>query len=270
MSKLSSPSIVKVSGPRPTIRSTPSALRILSASNWWTKARPGIITACFTSLKSICSRSSFVIKQAISFGTPIIFTLSASILSNILLINGAAILDVIMVASPVTFLINCKNISFSSLAIANGPPVSGSHNGVPVTLKLYSLLISSTNWPNSSTGCDSIPLRIGSFPKINPSLKVFANLIKINPLAPHSSKVLQVCLSTSPSLTPGIITPAPVKSAFSQKIWQAFRASSGFLSFTHSLLSLGSVEKTVNVTSSTPLLINLEAISLSVMPFPQV
>ena len=42
--------------------------------------------------------------------------------------NGAAILDVIMVASPVTFLINCKNISFSSLAIANGPPVSGSRS----------------------------------------------------------------------------------------------------------------------------------------------
>ena len=68
-------------------------------------------------------------------------------------IYGAAIFDVIIVASPVIGLINCKNISFSSFAIAKGPPVSGSHNGVPVILKLYSLFKSftkmKTDWQNN-------------------------------------------------------------------------------------------------------------------------
>ena len=184
-------------------------------------------------------------------------------------IYGAAIFDVIIVASPVTGLINCKNISFSSFAIAKGPPVSGSHNGVPVILKLYSLFKSFTNCANSSMGWDSWSFKIGSFPKINPSLNVFANLISINPFAPHSSKSLHVCLKTSPSLTPGIITLAPVSLIFSQNILHASKASFGYLSFTHCVLSSGSVEKTVNVASSTPLLINLLAMSLSLIPFPQ-
>ena len=111
---------------------------------------------------------------------------------------------------------------------------------------------------------------IGSLPKINPSSNVFANLIRSIPLAPHSSKELQVSLKTSPSLTPGIITAAPVKSIFSQKIWHALRASVGFGSFTHSFLSWGSDEKMVKDTSLTPLLINLVAIWESLMPFPQV
>ena len=229
-----------------------------------------MITASLISLKSSFSRSSFVIKQAISFSTATTLTLSTSNLSNILEINGSAILEVIIVASPVTGLMNCKNISFSSLAIANGPPVSGSHNGVPLTLNLYSLLIWRTSSAKSSTGWDSIPLSIGSLPKISPSLNVLANLIRSIPFAPHSSRELQVSRKTSPSLTPGMITAAPVSLMFSQNIWHAFSASSGFGSFTHSFLSFGSDEKIVNETSLTPLFINLVATSLSFMPFPQV
>ena len=175
-----------------------------------------------------------------------------------------------IVASPVTFLINCKKISFLSLAIANGPSVSGSQIGVPETLKLYSLLICFTSSPNSSIGCDSKSLRIGPFFKINPSLNVFANLINIIPLAPHFSNASQVSLRISPSLTPGIITDAAVKSMFSAKVWHAFRDSSLCLSLTHSLLISGLLEKIVNVTSSTLLLIKFVAISLLVMPFPLV
>ena len=91
-------------------------------------------------------------------------------MSNILVINGSAIFEVINVASPVMGFMNCKKTSFSSFAIANGPPVSGSHNGVPLTLNLYSELICLTSSAKSSTGCDSIPFIIGSLPNINPSL----------------------------------------------------------------------------------------------------
>ena len=153
-------------------------------------------------------------RHAISFSTATTLTLSAPIFLNILEMKGSAIFDVINVASPVTGLLNCRKTSFSSFAIANGPPVSGSHSGVPLTLNLYSELIWRTSSAKSSTGCDSIPLIIGSFPKISPSLKVFANLIRSIPFAPHSSRSLQVCLKTSPSFTPGIITAAPVRSMF--------------------------------------------------------
>ena len=165
---------------------------------------------------------------------------------------------------------NCRNTSFSSFAIANGPPVSGSHIGVPLTLNLYSEFICLTSSPKSSTGCDSMPFMIGSLPRISPSLKVFANLIRSIPFAPHSSRELQVCLNTSPSLTPGMITAAPVSLMFSQNIWQALSASSGLGSFTHSFRSWGSVENTVNETSLTPLFISLVAISESLIPFPHV
>ena len=155
MSMLNSPSTLNVSGPRPMSLSTPSALKILSASSWWTNDRPGIITVSFISLKSSFSKSSFVIRQAISFSHATILTFSpVSNLENILVRYGSAIFEVMIVASPVIGLINCRNTSFSSLAIANGPPVSGSHTGVPLTLNLYSEFICLTSSPNSSTGCD--------------------------------------------------------------------------------------------------------------------
>ena len=141
-----------------------------------------MMTACFISLKSSFSKSSFVIKQAISFSTATTLTLSTSNFLKILEINGAAILDVIIVASPVTGLMNCKNTSFSSLAIANGPPVTGSHRGVPLTLNLYSLLICFTSSENSSTGWDSIPLIMGSFPKINPYLQISSKASLLLPI----------------------------------------------------------------------------------------
>ena len=72
------------------------------------------------------------------------------------------------------------------------------------------------------------------------------------PCAPHSSRALQVSRSTSPSLTPGIITAAPVNLMFSQNILQALSASSGCWSLTHSLLSSGDDEKIVNEDSGIP------------------
>ena len=67
--------------------------------------------------------------------------------------NGAAIFEVINVASPVTGFMNWRNISFSSFAIANGPPVSGSHSGVPVILKLYSLFKCRTKFSVDEENC---------------------------------------------------------------------------------------------------------------------
>ena len=82
--------------------------------------------------------------------------------------KGAAILLVNMVASEVTSVSISKYLLFFSFEIANGVSFSGSHKGVPVTLKLNSLFILRTRVSNSSSECGVTPSSIGSFPRINP------------------------------------------------------------------------------------------------------
>ena len=107
------------------------------------------MTASLMSSKSNTSRSCFVIKHAMSFLVATTLTLSGAILLKIFFKKGAAILEVKSVASPVTLGNIPKNSSYSSFAKMNGAPIVGSDKGVPVTLRLYSELISFTSSSNS-------------------------------------------------------------------------------------------------------------------------